>query len=71
MTSKYWKLWQDRLEEAEDKSFQPLREMALTKHRLFTFPTCPYLQLCLTYSEKYMTCFMLYHPSYKEIAYLM
>nr|XP_020453685.1 protein SFI1 homolog [Monopterus albus] len=28
MMSKYWKLWQDRLEEAEDKSFQPLTEMA-------------------------------------------
>nr|XP_046239547.1 protein SFI1 homolog isoform X2 [Scatophagus argus] len=30
MTSKYWKLWQDGLEEAEDKSFQTLTEKALT-----------------------------------------
>ncbi|KAK2862052.1 hypothetical protein Q5P01_001585 [Channa striata] len=30
--SKYWKLWQDHLEEAEDKSFQPLTEWAQTKY---------------------------------------
>lgn len=44
MTSAFWKLWQDRLEEAEDKSFQPLGDMALAKHRCcnFHFPilTC-------------------------------
>ncbi|XP_068171614.1 protein SFI1 homolog isoform X2 [Antennarius striatus] len=34
VTNKYWKIWQNRLEEAEDESFQPLREMALTKHRM-------------------------------------
>ncbi|XP_047437763.1 protein SFI1 homolog isoform X2 [Mugil cephalus] len=32
MTSKYWNLWQDRLEEAEDQSFKPLTEMALTTY---------------------------------------
>ncbi|XP_078104755.1 protein SFI1 homolog isoform X1 [Sander vitreus] len=37
---KYWKLWQDRLEEAEDKSFQPLTEMALTNHRSFLLSSC-------------------------------
>lgn len=30
MTRKYWKLWQDRVEEAEDQSFKPLTEMALS-----------------------------------------
>ncbi|KAM7422682.1 hypothetical protein PAMA_010636 [Pampus argenteus] len=30
--NKYWKLWQERLEEAEDKSFQPLTEMAVTNY---------------------------------------
>lgn len=37
MLSKYWKLWQDRLEEAEDKSFQPLAEMAQKNYRCFFF----------------------------------
>ncbi|XP_068450584.1 protein SFI1 homolog isoform X2 [Clinocottus analis] len=32
VTCNYWKLWQDRLEEAEDKSFQPLTEIAVTNH---------------------------------------
>ncbi|XP_032369828.1 protein SFI1 homolog isoform X1 [Etheostoma spectabile] len=40
MACKYWKLWQDRLEEAEDKSFQPLTEMALTNHRSFLLSSC-------------------------------
>ncbi|XP_042362696.1 protein SFI1 homolog [Plectropomus leopardus] len=40
MTCKYWKLWQDRLEEAEDKSFQPLTEMALTHHRASLLSSC-------------------------------
>ncbi|XP_041806379.1 protein SFI1 homolog isoform X2 [Chelmon rostratus] len=40
LTSKYWKLWQDRLEEAEDKSFQPLTEMALTNHSMSLLSSC-------------------------------
>ncbi|XP_056885932.1 protein SFI1 homolog isoform X2 [Takifugu flavidus] len=32
MLDERWKLWQDCLEEAEYKNFQPLREMALIKH---------------------------------------
>ncbi|KAK5872526.1 hypothetical protein PBY51_013217 [Eleginops maclovinus] len=32
MTCRYWSLWQDRLEEAEDEIFQPLKKMALTKY---------------------------------------
>ncbi|XP_044028465.1 protein SFI1 homolog isoform X3 [Siniperca chuatsi] len=40
MTNKYWKLWQDCLEEAEDKSFQPLTEMALTKHSTSLLSSC-------------------------------
>ncbi|XP_056293562.1 protein SFI1 homolog isoform X2 [Pseudoliparis swirei] len=33
ITCYYWKLWQDRLEEAEDKSFQPQAGLAVTNHR--------------------------------------
>ncbi|XP_070815799.1 protein SFI1 homolog [Chaetodon trifascialis] len=40
LTSKYWKLWQDRLEEAEDKSFQPLTQMALTNHSMSLLSSC-------------------------------
>ncbi|XP_035517407.1 protein SFI1 homolog isoform X2 [Morone saxatilis] len=40
MTNKYWKLWQERLEEAEDKSFQPLRDMALTYHSTSLLSSC-------------------------------
>ncbi|XP_059184490.1 protein SFI1 homolog [Centropristis striata] len=32
MTCRYWRQWQDCLEEAEDKSFQHLTEMARTNH---------------------------------------
>ncbi|XP_070707136.1 protein SFI1 homolog [Pempheris klunzingeri] len=38
--SKYWKLWRDRLEEAEDKSYQPLRGKALTKHSTSLLGSC-------------------------------
>lgn len=37
MLDERWKLWQDGLEEAEHKNFQPLREMALIKHRYCNF----------------------------------
>ncbi|XP_030277348.1 protein SFI1 homolog isoform X2 [Sparus aurata] len=40
MTSAFWKLWQDRLEEAEDKSFQPLGDMALAKHSSSLLSSC-------------------------------
>ncbi|XP_073323532.1 uncharacterized protein sfi1 [Pagrus major] len=40
VTSTFWKLWQDRLEEAEDKSFQPLGDMALTKHSSSLLSSC-------------------------------
>ncbi|KAM7006451.1 LOW QUALITY PROTEIN: protein SFI1 homolog [Tautogolabrus adspersus] len=40
LTIKYWKQWQDRLEEAEDKSYQPLTEMALTKHSTSLVSSC-------------------------------
>ncbi|XP_031709155.1 protein SFI1 homolog [Anarrhichthys ocellatus] len=40
MTCNYWKLWQDRLEEAEDESFQPLKEMALTNHSTSLLSRC-------------------------------
>lgn len=33
MLSRYWTLWQDRLEEAEDLSFLPLKEKAETNYR--------------------------------------
>lgn len=33
MLKKYWKLWQECLEEAEDKSFQPLTQMAQKSYR--------------------------------------
>ncbi|KAM4582579.1 protein SFI1 homolog [Fundulus diaphanus] len=32
--TKYWKLWMDRLEEAEDRSFQPLTNKAMTSSRV-------------------------------------
>ncbi|XP_006783137.1 protein SFI1 homolog [Neolamprologus brichardi] len=32
MNRKYWKLWQDRVEEAENRSFKPLIEMALSNY---------------------------------------
>ncbi|XP_070758707.1 protein SFI1 homolog [Enoplosus armatus] len=40
VASKYWRLWQDRLEEAEDKSFQPFAEMALTNHSTSLLSRC-------------------------------
>ncbi|XP_033482337.2 protein SFI1 homolog [Epinephelus lanceolatus] len=40
MTCRYWRLWQDCLEEAEDKSFQHLTEMALTNHRAVLLSSC-------------------------------
>ncbi|XP_029286956.1 LOW QUALITY PROTEIN: protein SFI1 homolog [Cottoperca gobio] len=40
MICKYWKLWQDRLEEAEDESFQPLTKMALTNHSTSLLSSC-------------------------------
>ncbi|KAE8298503.1 Serotransferrin [Larimichthys crocea] len=40
MTNKYWKLWQDRLEEAEDECFQPQREMALTTYSTSLMSSC-------------------------------
>uniref|UniRef100_A0A3Q3NGM8 SFI1 centrin binding protein n=2 Tax=Mastacembelus armatus TaxID=205130 RepID=A0A3Q3NGM8_9TELE len=40
MTSKYWKLWQDRLEEAEDRSFQPLTIMAQTNYSASLLSWC-------------------------------
>lgn len=35
MLNDYWELWQDCLEEAEDKNFQPLTQMAQTNYRCF------------------------------------
>ncbi|KAM9410683.1 protein SFI1 homolog isoform 2-T2 [Pholidichthys leucotaenia] len=40
MTRKYWKLWQDRLEEAEDQSFQPLTQMAQTAYSISLLRSC-------------------------------
>ncbi|XP_068568237.1 protein SFI1 homolog isoform X2 [Cebidichthys violaceus] len=40
MTCNYWKLWQDRLEEAEDERFQPLTEMALTNRSTSLLSRC-------------------------------
>ncbi|KAF7664341.1 hypothetical protein LDENG_00180090 [Lucifuga dentata] len=40
MTSKYWKLWQERVEEAEDKNFQPQLEMALRTNRTTMVSSC-------------------------------
>ncbi|XP_035488730.1 protein SFI1 homolog isoform X2 [Scophthalmus maximus] len=37
---KFWKLWQDRVEEAEDKSFQPLTEMAQTNYSMSLLSSC-------------------------------
>lgn len=46
MLDEHWKLWQDCLEEAEHKNFQPLREMVLIKHRYCTF-LFPFLNIDL------------------------
>ncbi|XP_029357539.1 protein SFI1 homolog isoform X2 [Echeneis naucrates] len=40
MMRKFWKLWQDHLEEAEDKSFQQLTEMAQTKYSTSLLSSC-------------------------------
>ncbi|KAM4588370.1 uncharacterized protein sfi1 [Odontesthes bonariensis] len=40
--SKCWKLWMDRLEEAEDQSFQPLTGMALNTYRISLLRSCFY-----------------------------
>ncbi|XP_074526467.1 protein SFI1 homolog isoform X2 [Halichoeres trimaculatus] len=40
MKTKYLKLWQDRLEEAEDRSFQPQAEMALHNYRTSLLTCC-------------------------------
>ncbi|XP_047203965.1 protein SFI1 homolog isoform X3 [Girardinichthys multiradiatus] len=34
MVTKYWKLWINQLEEAEDQSFQPLTDKAVTNYRV-------------------------------------
>ncbi|XP_061788477.1 uncharacterized protein sfi1 isoform X2 [Nerophis lumbriciformis] len=34
VTNRYWGLWKDRLEEAEDEPFQALTDMALTNYRM-------------------------------------
>lgn len=38
--SKYFRLWRDRLEEAEDQRFQPLTDMALTNYRISLLKIC-------------------------------
>uniref|UniRef100_A0A3Q2PJF6 SFI1 centrin binding protein n=1 Tax=Fundulus heteroclitus TaxID=8078 RepID=A0A3Q2PJF6_FUNHE len=38
--TKYWKLWMDRLEEAEDRSFQPLNNKAMTSSRVSVLRRC-------------------------------
>ncbi|XP_034389084.1 protein SFI1 homolog isoform X1 [Cyclopterus lumpus] len=40
ITCNHWKLWQDRLEEAEDKSFQPRIELAVTNHSTSLLSRC-------------------------------
>ncbi|XP_029906516.1 protein SFI1 homolog isoform X2 [Myripristis murdjan] len=40
ITSKYWRLWQDRLEEAEDKAFHPQVQMALTHYSTSLLSSC-------------------------------
>ncbi|KAG7244633.1 hypothetical protein INR49_029652 [Caranx melampygus] len=40
MTKKFWKLWQHRLEEAEDKSFQSLTDMAQTNYSTSLLSSC-------------------------------
>ncbi|XP_040015533.1 protein SFI1 homolog [Xiphias gladius] len=40
MMRKFWKFWQDRLEEAEDKSFQSLTEMAQTNYSKSVLSSC-------------------------------
>lgn len=40
MVTKYWKLWMERLEEAEDQSVQPLTDKALTNYRFLVSFTC-------------------------------
>lgn len=37
---KYWRLWQERLEEAEDKGFQPLAEKANAIYSIFLSRNC-------------------------------
>lgn len=62
MTSTFWKLWQDRLEEAEDKRFQPLGDMALAKHRCYNFKimfSLGYNQLSLKVTHWAFNFFML------------
>ncbi|XP_037535711.1 protein SFI1 homolog [Nematolebias whitei] len=43
MMSKYWKQWKERLEEAEDQSFQPLSGMAQTNYRISLLRSCFHL----------------------------
>ncbi|XP_053172194.1 protein SFI1 homolog [Scomber japonicus] len=38
--SKYWRLWQECHEEAEDKSFQPLTDMAVTTYSTSLLSSC-------------------------------
>ncbi|XP_034541518.1 LOW QUALITY PROTEIN: protein SFI1 homolog [Notolabrus celidotus] len=40
MKTKHWRLWGERLEEAEDRSFQPMTETALTKYRTSLLTRC-------------------------------
>ncbi|XP_028260990.1 protein SFI1 homolog isoform X2 [Parambassis ranga] len=40
MKSKYWKLWQESLEQAEDQSFQPLAEMAVNNYSVSLLSSC-------------------------------
>ncbi|KAL6112063.1 sfi1 [Pungitius sinensis] len=40
MTRNHWRLWQDRLEEAEDESFRPLNEIATTNHSTSLLSRC-------------------------------
>ncbi|CAJ1050672.1 LOW QUALITY PROTEIN: protein SFI1 homolog [Xyrichtys novacula] len=40
MRTKYWRLWQDRLEEAEDKSFKQLAETASTNYSTSLLSRC-------------------------------
>ncbi|RVE73267.1 hypothetical protein OJAV_G00047600 [Oryzias javanicus] len=37
---KYWRLWNDRVEEAEDRSFQPQTAIAVGKYRVFLLRSC-------------------------------
>ncbi|XP_008283777.1 protein SFI1 homolog [Stegastes partitus] len=40
MMSRFWKLWQNRLEEAEDQNFQPLTETAQTNYSALLLRSC-------------------------------